>query len=52
MRGVIRTLTPQTPGVSTLRIDVPLTFKPGQAVQVQIPGDAKKRFFSVSSSRG
>ena len=50
MRGVIRTLTPQTPGVSTLRIDVPLTFKPGQAVQVQIPGDAKKRFFSVSSS--
>ena len=50
MRGVIRTLTPQTPGVSTLRIDVPLTFKPGQSIQLQIPGDSKKRFFSVSSS--
>jgi ferredoxin-NADP reductase len=29
---------------------VKLKFRPGQAVQVQIPGDEKKRFFSVSSA--
>jgi NAD(P)H-flavin reductase len=50
LQGVIRTVTPQIPGVFTLRIDVPLTFRSGQSVKVQIPGDEKPRFFSVSSS--
>ncbi len=50
MQGVVRTVTPQIPGVSTLRIDVALTFRPGQSVKVQIPGDEKPRFFSISSS--
>jgi ferredoxin-NADP reductase len=50
VRGVIRTVTPQTPGVSTLRIDVVLDFRPGQSIKVQIPGDEKARYFSISSS--
>jgi NAD(P)H-flavin reductase len=50
LQGSIRTVTPQIPGVSTLRIDVALRFLPGQSVKVQIPGDEKPRFFSISSS--
>lgn len=49
MRGVVRTLTAETQGVVTVRLDAPLVFKPGQAVAVTLPGD-KKRFFSISSS--
>ena len=50
VQGSIRTVTPQIPTISTLRIDVPLTFRPGQSVKVHIPGDEKPRFFSISSS--
>jgi len=50
MRGIIRTLTAQGADVVTVRIDTPLRFKPGQAVQIQFPGDVKKRFISASSS--
>src|SRR5882672_9347991 len=41
---------PETPEVQTLRLERPFDFKAGQAVQVTLPGDPKKRFYSISSS--
>jgi ferredoxin-NADP reductase len=46
----LHTVKPQTPGISTLRLNVPLTFKPGQSIQITLPGDPKKRHYSISSS--
>jgi ferredoxin-NADP reductase len=50
VKGVVRTVTAQIAGVSTVRIDIPLEFIPGQSVKVHFPGDEKARYFSVSSS--
>lgn len=50
MKASLRTVTPQTPDTVTLRFDLSLEFKPGQAVKILIPGDSKSRFFSISSS--
>jgi len=33
-----------------LRFDWPLDHRPGQAIRLQLPGDSKKRFFSIASS--
>ena len=41
---------PETPNIQTLRLERPFDFKAGQAVQVTLPGDSKKRFYSISSS--
>src|SRR5205823_786456 len=46
----LRTATIQTRETSTLRLDLPLKFKPGQSVAVTFPGDPKKRYYSISSS--
>jgi ferredoxin-NADP reductase len=43
-------VTSQTPQIRTLRLNVALRFKPGQAIQICFPGDPKKRFYSISSS--
>lgn len=50
MKAALRTITPQTADTHTLRLDATLAFKPGQAVKITFPGDAKGRFFSISSS--
>lgn len=49
-RATVRTITPLSPQVTTLRLDVQLKFKPSQSVAVTLPGDTKKRYFSISSS--
>src|SRR5260370_17495814 len=41
---------PETPDIQTLRLERPFDYKAGQAVQVILPGDPKKRFYSISSS--
>jgi ring-1,2-phenylacetyl-CoA epoxidase subunit PaaE len=48
--AVLQSVTPETPAIHTLRLEVPFKFKPGQLVQVHFPGEAKKRFYSISSS--
>ena len=48
--AVLQSVTPETPAIHTLRLDVPFKFKPGQLVQVLFPGELKKRFYSISSS--
>jgi ferredoxin-NADP reductase len=41
---------PETPDIQTLRLERPFDYKAGQAVQITLPGDPKKRFYSISSS--
>src|SRR5579872_5475959 len=42
--------TPQTSDTQTLRLGIYFPYKAGQSVQVVIPGDPKKRYYSISSS--
>lgn len=48
--STIREIIPQTPDTQTLRLNAALEYKPGQSIQVLIPGDPKKRYYSISSS--
>ena len=48
--AALRTLTPLTPMISTLRLDLAMKFKPGQSIATTFPGDPKKRYYSISSS--
>jgi ferredoxin-NADP reductase len=48
--GILQAVTPEIPTIDTLRLEVPFKFKAGQSVQVNFPGDAEKRFYSISSS--
>ncbi len=41
---------PQTSDTQTLRLGTTFPYKAGQSIQVQIPGDPKKRYYSISSS--
>ncbi len=50
LKASVRTITEQIPNVATLRLDIKLKFKPSQSVAMTLPGDPKKRYFSISSS--
>ncbi len=43
-------ILPETPDIQTFRLGAYFPFKAGQALSLQIPGDTKKRFYSISSS--
>jgi ferredoxin-NADP reductase len=43
-------IIPETTDTQTFRLGTYFAFKPGQAVALTIPGDPKKRFYSISSS--
>lgn len=42
--------TPQTPDTQTLRLETYFPYKSGQSLQLILPGDPKKRYYSISSS--
>jgi NADH oxidoreductase Hcr len=50
MRCVVCEIIPETSDTQTYQLTPYLPFKAGQAVSLLIPGDPKKRFYSVSSS--
>jgi ferredoxin-NADP reductase len=50
VKAPVRTVTPHGVDFWTLRIDAALNYAPGQAVKLQLPGDPKARFLSLSSS--
>ena len=53
MRGLntpIRTITLQAPNTYTLSFDPSLSYRAGQSIQIQWPGDPKKRYYSLCSS--
>ena len=43
-------ILPETSDTQTFRLSGPLNYKAGQAVGLVIPGDPKKRYYSLSSS--
>src|SRR5476649_2587085 len=43
-------VTPQTYDTQTLRLGIYFPYKAGQSIQVILPGDPKKRYYSMSSS--
>lgn len=49
-KATVRTITPQSPNVTTIRLDVQFRFVPSQSVAFAFPGDTKKRYFSISSA--
>jgi len=40
----------ETPDTQTFRLGTYFDYKPGQAISLEIPGDPKKRYYSLSSS--
>ena len=50
LNALIRTITLQAPNIYTLGFDPSLSYRPGQSIQIQLPGDPKKRYYSLSSS--
>jgi glycine betaine catabolism B len=50
VKAAVRTVTPHSVDIWTIRIDAALSYSPGHAVKVQIPGDPTPRYFSISSS--
>src|SRR5258706_8979951 len=48
--AVLQDLTIRPTDISTLRLGVSLKFNPGQSIAVTFPGEAKKRYYSISSS--
>jgi ferredoxin-NADP reductase len=50
VRCLVTDIRPETPDTQTFRFDAQLEFKAGQAIALVIPGDPKKRFYSMSSS--
>jgi ferredoxin-NADP reductase len=43
-------IIPETPDIQTFRLGTYFPYKAGQAISLMIPGDPKKRFYSLSSS--
>ena len=43
-------IIPETPDTQTYRLGTYFDYKPGQAVSLMLPGDPKKRYYSLSSS--
>jgi ferredoxin-NADP reductase len=43
-------IIPETSDTQTFRLGTYFDYKPGQAISLAIPGDSKKRFYSLSSS--
>jgi ferredoxin-NADP reductase len=48
--AVIQSIDREAPDTLTLSFNAPFVYKPGQSIQILIPGDAKKRYYSISSS--
>ena len=46
----VQQIIPETPDTQTFRLGAQLNYKAGQAVGLVIPGDPKKRYYSMSSS--
>ena len=46
----VQNVLPQTPNTQTLRLNASFSYKAGQSIQILIPGDPKKRYYSISSS--
>ncbi len=46
LKSIIR----QTADTVTLILDTWFTYRPGQSIQISLPGDSKKRYYSLSSS--
>ncbi len=53
MRGLtvpVVDIIPETPDIQTFRLGTYFPYKAGQAISLLIPGDPKKRYYSLSSS--
>jgi ferredoxin-NADP reductase len=46
----VRSLTRQSSDTITISLATYFPYRPGQSIQIQLPGDSKKRYYSLSSS--